>query len=264
MTKPTFKRRIVGVVNQLVKPMGIELTRRKPSPSLPEKKKYFYEPHESCQIPNLGYLWEICFGRSRDGVFVEVGAYDGHTYSNTSCLADKGWTGFYLEPIPESAKRCRERHAANPKVTVEEFAIGAEEKEIEFLVGGPLSTSNAEVASAYTSISWASSAFAGQVKVKAKQVTLDSFLASAGVRPGFDLLVVDVEGNEAQVFRGFSLSKYMPRVIVVELSDTHPDFSALRESNVRILDDICGADYMVIHKDSINTVFVKRDLYVGR
>ena len=43
------------------------------------------------QVGQDRFLLENFFRGKRGGVFVDVGAYDGETYSNTSCLADLGW-----------------------------------------------------------------------------------------------------------------------------------------------------------------------------
>src|SRR5579863_7922949 len=43
-----------------------------------------------------------------NGVFVEAGANDGQTQSNTAYFArHRGWRGLLIEPIPELAARCR-------------------------------------------------------------------------------------------------------------------------------------------------------------
>jgi hypothetical protein len=80
-----------------------------------------YPVAATCQIPffrSLPELLDFVFGYKTNGVFVEVGAYDGESFSNTSGLADIGWTGHYLEPIPAYAAACAARHAGNPGVTV--------------------------------------------------------------------------------------------------------------------------------------------------
>jgi FkbM family methyltransferase len=42
------------------------------------------------------------FGGKRGGVFVDIGAYDGVTFSNTLMLErDRGWTGLCIEPLPD-------------------------------------------------------------------------------------------------------------------------------------------------------------------
>ena len=42
------------------------------------------------------------FGGKRGGVFVDIGAYDGVTFSNTLMLErERGWTGVCIEPLPD-------------------------------------------------------------------------------------------------------------------------------------------------------------------
>src|SRR6476660_4644576 len=40
----------------------------------------FYPVSKTCQIPTLSTIYERLLGRRRDGVFVEVGAYDGESF----------------------------------------------------------------------------------------------------------------------------------------------------------------------------------------
>ena len=48
----------------------------------------------TCQIPDLDKIYTKYFGEDTDRIFVEVGAFDGESVSNTSCLADAGWKGY--------------------------------------------------------------------------------------------------------------------------------------------------------------------------
>ncbi len=54
--------------------------------------------------------------------------------------------------------------------------------------------------------------------------TLDYFLTTVGVSPGFEVLVIDVEGLEWEVLLGFSALRWQPRVVIVEIEDTHESF----------------------------------------
>ena len=59
----------------------------------------------------------------RPGIFVEAGAHDGLTQSNTAMLEFSfGWTGLLVEPIPELAARCR---LNRPGALVEQAALVA-------------------------------------------------------------------------------------------------------------------------------------------
>jgi FkbM family methyltransferase len=57
------------------------------------------------------------------GIFVEAGAHDGLTQSNTAMLEFSfGWTGLLVEPIPELAAHCR---VNRPGAMVEQAALVA-------------------------------------------------------------------------------------------------------------------------------------------
>lgn len=47
------------------------------------------------------YLNENWFKNKRDGVFIDIGAHNGISYSNTKFFEELGWKGICIEPIPE-------------------------------------------------------------------------------------------------------------------------------------------------------------------
>lgn len=57
----------------------------------------FYPAAPYVQVPNSSFLLESVFGRTSEGLFVEVGAYDGITFSNSWGLASRGWSGILVE-----------------------------------------------------------------------------------------------------------------------------------------------------------------------
>ena len=248
--------RLRYITRRLLWRAGFEL--RRVAPAVPSGAVDFYQTSPTCQIPTLPFLLEFYFGRRTTGTFVEVGAFDGYSYSNTSCLAEVGWQGMYLEPVPAAAELCRSRYSLNPNITVHELAIGALEGSLTIRVGGALSTSDAKTYDEFQNIEWAKSAFSQPETVTVKQTTLDLFLQSHGVKPNFELLVVDVEGFETEVFAGFSLDRWLPKMMIVELTDTHPDLVASRNDHAKLSDDICRMGYVITYKDVINTVFVAR------
>ena len=90
---------------------------------------------------------------------------------------------------------------------------------------------------------------------------LDTFLRENEIMIGFDLLVVDVEGLEGKVFSGFSLDLFLPKMIVIELVDTHPHLKATSNSDAVLGQQILSAGYEIVYKDVINTVFIRRDVW---
>ena len=89
-------------------------------------------------------------------------------------------------------------------------------------------------------------------------------MTDLGLAPCLDLLVVDVEGMEDEVFAGFSLEKWKPKAIIVELADLHPDLKTTRRADHNIGRRIKDAGYDIIYKDHINTFFVQTGLWERR
>ena len=218
-----------------------------------------YKLSETCQIKDLSKIYEKLFGlNKKDGTFVEVGAYDGESFSNTSCLADMGWNGLYVEPIKDLANLCAARHSKN-KVLVANVAIGPEEKIVDIYYGHTLTTLKKEQVDMYEQIDWAKGHHKGQV-FKTKQMPLEKVLKKSNINQNFDLLVVDVEGYEFEVFKSFDLVYWNPKVLIVEIEDQHPSFEKFEKftnSCKELRQYIKSYNYSEYYVDNINTIFVK-------
>jgi FkbM family methyltransferase len=247
---------MLRIVNHMLGPAGLKLERV-------ERRRVsayeFYSPSPSCQIRELADLYRLFLGERREGLFVEVGAYDGVSFSNSSCLADAGWSGLLIEPIPEFAELCRQRYRGNQRIEIVHCAVGAEQGDVEISVAGPFTTANGEVMKSYGTIDWAKRAVSHSSKIRVEQRTLDAILADSpfGDRP-IDVLIVDVEGAEDGVFAGFSLARRVPKMIIVELSHTHPDLHSISADDARLQRAIEHVGYEVVYKDKINTVLLSR------
>lgn len=221
----------------------------------------YYPQQPTCQIPQLYFLLSRFFGERDHGTFVEVGAYDGVFVSNTWGLAERGWRGVMVEPVPQLAAECRKNHARHPAVAVIETAIGpVDQREVTLQLAGTLTTANPDAFRDYESIEWAAPSLTDQTVAVPCQ-TLDELLTAQEVDPGFELLVVDVEGFEAQVFGAFNLKFWRPQMLIVELVETHPDLSAKAAGDARLGQEIATAGYVIAFKDHINTVFVSSEVW---
>src|SRR5258708_30218490 len=68
----------------------------------------FYSQHRQDRI-----VYETFFRDRRDGVFVDVGAYDGETFSNSLFFEETlSWRGLCIEPLPDAFARLAARRAA--------------------------------------------------------------------------------------------------------------------------------------------------------
>jgi FkbM family methyltransferase len=220
------------------------------------QKPSFYNPPPSCQIPELATLYSLFLGERTEGMFVEVGAYNGISFSNSSCLADMGWHGILIEPIPKFAQACRDLYRENERVQVIETAIGATNSSIKITVAQSLTTANEKLLAEYEKIEWAKKSIKDATSMEVSLRRLDDVLEASVPEKPIDVLIVDVEGAEASVFAGFTIERWRPRVLIVELAHTHPDLHAVSAGDADLQRQIEAWGYSVIYKDSINTVFL--------
>jgi len=63
------------------------------------------------------------FGVQTIGKFLDLGAYDGKTFSNVHHLIKRGWSGVCVEASPQCFLKLQETHQRNPKVHLVNAAI---------------------------------------------------------------------------------------------------------------------------------------------
>lgn len=152
-----------------------------PSKTKNVQTSHFYKFSPTCQISDLNIIYEQYFDRRTDGCFVEVGAFDGEYASNTSGLADIGWLGFYIEPVPRYFEKCFARHRDNKNITVGRHAIGPKKGKVTMNVGGALSTISDEMRENFESLDWAKESFQRE-KIEVEQITLENFFIKNKVK----------------------------------------------------------------------------------
>ena len=192
-----------------------------------------------------------------------AGAYDGVFVSNTWGLAVREWEGLMLEPVPHLARLCRDNHSNHPWVRVIESAAGpVDSSQLTLHLAGTLTTANSEAFEEYADVDWAKSALTSKTIAVPSQ-TLSTILRDNNAPVGFDVLVVDVEGFETEVFSGFDLGLWRPKMLIVEMADTHPDLTVTARVDASLGLLIEGFGYRTVFKDHINTVFVRSDVWAS-
>ena len=96
------------------------------------------------------------------------------------------------------------------------------------------------------------------------QMILDTLMTKLNVPNEFDILVVDVEGKESEIFKTFNIDDWLPNMLIVELEDEHPSFQKYPElvEEIRQLREfILSKKYVEIYRDKINTLFVTEKFY---
>jgi FkbM family methyltransferase len=218
-----------------------------------------YKLSATCQISRLADLYEVFLGFKTNGSFVEVGAFDGDYVSNTSGLADIGWRGIYIEPVTQFAQKCAARHAHNAGIEVLHCAAGEDEREIQINIGGPLSTINPTMVEKFNNLPWAQGYHQGIVE-SIKQYPLDIILRSRNFQKSFDVLSIDVEGYEWNVLSTFPIQQWKPKIVIIELHDTNPEYKEEWASNNLVSEYMRCNRYDIIYKDFSNTVYKFHDV----
>lgn len=190
--------------------------------------------------------------RKRGGVFIEAGANDGISQSNTLYFERYlGWRGLLVEPVPELAARCR---VNRPRCRVEACALvgadsGLKQVTIKYLglmsqIPGTSADQESERQHETTARRFlAKGQQPYEVQVSARPL---SEVWEAHQLGHVDLLSLDVEGYEAQVLDGLDLHRHRPDFIMVEVRD---------EAAIRRRLDVC---YRLV--DVLNTTAEYRDM----
>ncbi len=142
----------------------------------------------------------------RGGVFVEAGANDGVTQSNTWFFESyRGWTGLLVEPVPALAEMARKFRRA-PVVNA---ALGPADQD-----GVPVTLVEDDLV---TTLARDGSAAHGR-RLSAPMRPLSALLDEHGIT-SVDFFSLDVEGAEIAALRGLDMERHAPRYVLVETAN---------------------------------------------
>lgn len=167
------------------------------------------------------------------GTFVELGAYDGLTHSNTRLLEELGWTGKLVEGCAEFAKQCR---ANRPNAEVIEAVIG-DGKYGEFIIGGQYSGLASHMPNDFLD----EHIKRGNRRVCVKTKTLSEAIGTEPVT----YLSLDTEGGELDILREWFRAGGRCDLLTVEFRYRYDQiflFDALCGTYGLVLDQIRGFD----------------------
>jgi len=155
------------------------------------------------------------------GFFIEAGANDGFTQSNTYYLEKfLNWRGILIEAIPELFKKAQRRRPHARVFNCALVPFKQEGEEVEMVYGGLMSLvkgakGNDEADAHYISLAKQHVPSAGSYTVKVPGRTLTSILDECEVSH-VDFFSLDVEGFEGPVLRGIDFNRHRPEFICVE------------------------------------------------
>ena len=154
----------------------------------------------------------------RIGRFLDLGASNGISLSNTLALAERGWCGVCVEASPIVAAKLREAHRTRPSILCIEAAVIPSrlppEPIVLFDTGGEWINTVDPVLNA----SWNTASGRTPAQVKVTALRIETLMdATTGEFTGYDFVNIDVEGLSVEVlFDLWDVCLATPELICVE------------------------------------------------
>jgi FkbM family methyltransferase len=170
----------------------------------------FAQGAEDILIP---YIARYHFGLDGPGKYVDVGCNAPVKYSNTFLLYLIGWRGINIDANAELIAECKRIRRQDVCVRA---AVSDSEREAIFHKGKDDAVSTIDETRL---VEWKRYfAFSEEDQETLVTCTLTSILDEHW-RKGdpIDLLSIDVEGHDLQVLRSLDLSRYRPKIVVIEM-----------------------------------------------
>jgi FkbM family methyltransferase len=158
------------------------------------------------------------------GFFVEAGANDGYSQSNTYRLERlRGWRGVLIEPVPTLYREARIERDNSQVFNCALVPKDNNGDPVRLIYGGMMTTVVGTRGSETADRAWVEKAHAVAQEEPEHEFsvpgrTLSSILDEVRA-PEIDLLSLDVEGFEPQVLAGLEFERHAPRWILVEIRE---------------------------------------------
>jgi len=192
------------------------------------------------QAGEQSYITEY-FG-NRKGVFLDIGANDGKTFSNSHQLALDGWYGVCIEPTDRAFLALRQLYFHNSKVQCIKCCVGGETKQVEFHEPEDTLVSTTIKDETYK---WEKN-MGFKFDVKTKQMYDYADLQKLMKYKYFDFITIDTEGVDYDILKQIDLTR--TDMLIVEVNER------TRKQYI----DYCAKYGMSLLKDTnINLIFCR-------
>ncbi len=213
-------------------------------------------PEFNSQYGQDAYIWRTLFGeKERSGFFVDIGAYDGSTFSNSYFFESlQGFNGLLIEPNPAAYQRL----ASLRRSETLNCGIGPSEGSLEFIqcdgYGAQLSCVAQFASSEHLSrIEDERARFGFQVsRIKVPILPIKAVLEERGIT-NIDLLSLDVEGMELEILRTFPFGEVSVHVAAIEANSPIELENLMWEKGFR-LNAIIGTDHIYVRRQVANRI----------
>lgn len=188
-----------------------------------------------------------------DGFFVEIGASDGHKYSNTFLLEKRfGWSGILAEPGKIWHKQLKENR---PGSKIEFNCVWSNSNEILNFreTANPVLSSIKDIEQDDIFVEERMTYKSYNVET----ISLNDLLLKHDAPKYIDYLSVDTEGSELDIIRNFNFDNYFISIITIEhnysIKNSQAIYDLLKSKGFEIVfEEISKFDYWFINKKNIS------------
>ena len=185
--------------------------------------------------------------------FIDIGANDGISGSNTFYFALRGARGVCFEPVRWTFQKLESLYALNRRVQCRRVGISDRSGDAEIVGGDFLSYIPDTMDQDHLHANPPLETKTEKIKVS----TFSEAVAGLDVPQAVDLLSIDVEGHELNVLRSIPFDQYRFRAIILE---THLEENGSLKWRHRDLDDIervlSAAGYHSSKSTWVNTIYL--------
>lgn len=185
---------------------------------------------------------EIYPGKT-DGFFIEMGAADGRTLSNTYLLEKKyGWKGLCIEPNPKYHTGLFENRDCFKSTALCHDKAGVE---VDFVMADLLSGIKDDI-NCHTYV-------LSNTTIKLKTTTLTEVLDHINAPVYIDYFSLDTEGSELNILKGLDMNKYKFGYLSIE-----HNYQPTREA---IKDYLLSKDYLFYRNNQFDDDYISPKLF---
>jgi FkbM family methyltransferase len=171
------------------------------------------------------------------GRFLDIGAFDGETFSNTRELAKMGWSGILYEPSPGPFQKLYDLYKDNKNIVVVNEAISKQRGNIVFYdsAGDAISTTSR----AHKAL-WENGTVGKYKEITVSSVTAGDVLSKFG--SVYDFVNIDTEGTNFDMLIDFIAAGLRFEVLCIEhdnksaqIVDMFPHCVPLDYNNINLI-----------------------------
>lgn len=183
------------------------------------------------------------------GDFLDLGANDGQTLSNTRALALKGWHGVCVDASPSAYARLEALYQGNPNIETHHVALCEREGWIQLHESGHhLTKKDTALLSSvldHETERWRATTDFEEVTVPA--ITFDGLLKRSELKR-FDLISIDIEGMDLLVLEQMDLTALECQMLIVEVNKADPK---------PFLDHCAKHGLVLLTRNAENLIFIR-------